>query len=132
MLFGSVLILPWLAGYPGFEAVSQRFFGWPFWASWLVFVILLPSAWFAVTTRVFSDWWDEGGVTMANDAAYKQHAEQLNEWRREDTADDERWQQRADTAGSLALAGTVGEGHMAIAVDEEDQLTAPTVTDAES
>ena len=32
---------------------------------------------------------------MAGDAAYKQHAEQLNEWRREDTADDERWQQRA-------------------------------------
>ena len=103
----------WMIGMPWPGQFTEWLLGWSFFPAWLVFGILTPCVWFAAMTGLFKRWFNEEEVSFIGSDASAEQIEKEAAWTAEDVADDKRWEQRAATAGSMALAdGDIAAGQL--------------------
>jgi len=129
MMFGFLGVFFWMCDASWPERLSQRLVGWSFPLFWVTFMLVVPSLWFSLVSRVFSGWFSEDEVTFTSEADRIAQSEQERAWQAEDVADDARWIKRVEKAGMMALAGDVSDGQVSLSEDGKAADEAASETD---
>ncbi len=89
------------ADWPG--EMANRLVGWSFLPAWMVFGFLVPCVSIGCLVERFPEWYDEENATFTNEDAHAEQKELVASWQAEDKADEERWANRAASAGSMTV-----------------------------